>query len=338
MAEKTPKTYDVRILLKNATDAQWSVVEESFIPMKGEMVLFDDGKWKIGNGETVLKELPFYYGDKDTDTKYEFSVDPEKPATLIITAKDKAGNQIGDAQELVIPGIASQADLESLEDRVDDVEEALENLASLKPLNYRGIHEATVAEDGSISVAGITDPAEADVILDTASGKEYVYDGSAWREIGDENSYLTEDVADDKYVAKEEGKGLSANDFTDALKEKLENIDLSNYVEKEEGKGLSTNDLTNEYKAAIDNALNKLDGIADGATKVEISDLLATGQNVATITINGTPYVIKAPLADEINVPAYISDLAASAPADSGIEVVFSCGGAPEAEEEIFPQ
>lgn len=38
------------------------------------------------------------------------------------------------------------------------------------------------------------------------------------------------------------------------------NIDLSNYVEKEEGKGLSTNDFTNEYKT-------KLDGVEVGANK-----------------------------------------------------------------------
>lgn len=43
-------------------------------------------------------------------------------------------------------------------------------------------------------------------------------------------------------------------------------IDLSNYVEKEEGKGLSSNDYTNEAAA-------KLGGIADGATKVEASEI-----------------------------------------------------------------
>ncbi|MDE7262878.1 MAG: hypothetical protein K2N78_12585, partial [Oscillospiraceae bacterium] len=42
-------------------------------------------------------------------------------------------------------------------------------------------------------------------------------------------------------------------------------VDLSGYVEKEEGKGLSANDYTDEDKA-------KLDGIADGATKVEATE------------------------------------------------------------------
>lgn len=293
------KTYDVRILLKNASDSSWAAVQESFVPMQGEVVLYEAGKYKIGNGTTILKDLPFYYGDKDTDTKYEFSVDPNKPSTLIITAKDKDGNALAQPQEVVIPG---GADLAPIEKRLSDAEEAIANLASLKPLNYRGIHDV-VESDGAISVADITDAKEADVVLDVNSGKEYVYDGSAWREIGDENSYLTEARADEKYVAKEEGKGLSHNDLTDA------------------------------YKAAIDAALEKLAGIEDGANKtnISISGLSESGQNVATITINGTDYVIKAPLADEVNVPAYISDLSASAPANSGIEVVFSCGGAPQA-------
>lgn len=43
-------------------------------------------------------------------------------------------------------------------------------------------------------------------------------------------------------------------------------IDLSGYVEKETGKGLSSNDYTNE-------AVDKLSSIAEGATKVEASEI-----------------------------------------------------------------
>lgn len=56
-------------------------------------------------------------------------------------------------------------------------------------------------------------------------------------------------------------------------------VDLSGYVEKEEGKGLSTNDFTNVLLA-------KLNGIAEGATKVEAQ----TGSG--TLTINGQQYVL----------------------------------------------
>ncbi|MBO7593989.1 MAG: hypothetical protein J6T12_03395 [Salinivirgaceae bacterium] len=58
-------------------------------------------------------------------------------------------------------------------------------------------------------------------------------------------------------VDKEEGKGLSTNDFTDALKSKLENDvltgqDITSKVDKEEGKGLSTNDFTDALKSKLE--------------------------------------------------------------------------------------
>ena len=58
------------------------------------------------------------------------------------------------------------------------------------------------------------------------------------------------------YVAKEAGKGLSSNDFTTALKGKLEalptNAELeAGYVAKEAGKGLSTNDYTTAEKEKL---------------------------------------------------------------------------------------
>lgn len=45
--------------------------------------------------------------------------------------------------------------------------------------------------------------------------KEYIYDGTNWQELGDETLY----------VQKEEGKGLSSNDFTDTLLTKLNGIE-----------------------------------------------------------------------------------------------------------------
>lgn len=80
----------------------------------------------------------------------------------------------------------------------------------------------------------------------------------------------------DSKVDKEEGKGLSSNDFTDALKDKLEslstvtpdgsyddteikasitaiNTEVNNKVDKEEGKGLSSNDFTDTLKEKLEN-------------------------------------------------------------------------------------
>ncbi len=62
--------------------------------------------------------------------------------------------------------------------------------------------------------------------------KEYIWlpDDGKWEEFGDFHAavdladYYKRQEADDKFVAKEEGKALSANDFTDLLKAKLDGI------------------------------------------------------------------------------------------------------------------
>lgn len=81
-------------------------------------------------------------------------------------------------------------------------------------------------------------------------------------------------------VDKEEGKGLSAEDFTTVLKEKLENLpefteaDVTNWnnkVDKEDGKGLSANDFTDELKSKLEN----LNGVRCG---VEIPEDFANGE------------------------------------------------------------
>ncbi len=105
----------------------------------------------------------------------------------------------------------------------------------------------------------------------------------------------------DNKVDKENGKGLSTNDFTTTLKNKLDGIAegankitvdssmsststnpvqnkvvytaLDNKVDKESGKGLSTNDFTTTLK-------NKLDGIAEGANKITVdSSMSSTSTN-----------------------------------------------------------
>jgi len=102
-------------------------------------------------------------------------------------------------------------------------------------------------------------------------------------------------------VDKISGKGLSTNDFTDALKTKLDEIEakankiiidtslsssstnpvqnkvintaLGNKVDKVSGKSLSTNDFTNDLKT-------KLDGISAGANKTVVdSSLSSTSTN-----------------------------------------------------------
>lgn len=91
-------------------------------------------------------------------------------------------------------------------------------------------------------------------------------------------------------VDKVSGKQLSTEDFTTALKNKLEGLPSSVYsksevnsllngkVDKVSGKGLSTNDFTDAYK-------NKLDGLpSDVYSKQEVDQLI--GGKATTIVVS----------------------------------------------------
>lgn len=71
MADKVFKT---RIQMKNNTTEYWDSVQNSFIPLFGEIIIYSDkdadgnllpAKMKIGDGETVLANLPFSGGVSD---------------------------------------------------------------------------------------------------------------------------------------------------------------------------------------------------------------------------------------------------------------------------------
>lgn len=77
--------------------------------------------------------------------------------------------------------------------------------------------KGTVADVASLPTEGVI---AGDVYHVTANAGEYAYNGTEWVELGsafDLSAYQTTEQADAKYVAKEDGKGLSTNDFTDAL-------------------------------------------------------------------------------------------------------------------------
>lgn len=53
-----------RVKVKTATTAQWATVEDTFIPLKGELIVYSDANdgdpaIKIGDGTTAAKLLPF---------------------------------------------------------------------------------------------------------------------------------------------------------------------------------------------------------------------------------------------------------------------------------------
>lgn len=106
---------------------------------------------------------------------------------------------------------------------------ALSNAITIGGKSYDG-HEAISISAADLGLSNamhfvgtttVTNPAgnynNGDVILNTTTKKEYVYNNGTWIELGDEGSY----------VVKETGKGLSTNDYTTAEKTKL--AGLSNY-------------------------------------------------------------------------------------------------------------
>lgn len=73
------------------------------------------------------------------------------------------------------------------------------------------------------------------------------------------------------------------------------------YVAKETGKGLSQENFTTTL-------LNKLNGIQDGADAVAWSQTVQSGTKVATITINGTDIDVYVPAGTSITVDDAMSD------------------------------
>ena len=73
------------------------------------------------------------------------------------------------------------------------------------------------------------------------------------------------------------------------------------YVQKETGKGLSQENFTTTL-------LNKLNGIQDGADAVAWSQTQQTGTKIAEITINGTTIDVYIPTSTAITVDDAMSD------------------------------
>ena len=111
-----------------------------------------------------------------------------------------------------------------------------------------------------------------DVIL--FGSAEFVWTGGNWHLLGDEGSYAIKgsitnaDIADNANISQSKVANLTE--------------DLNSKVDKQEGKGLSTNDFTAEYKT-------KLDGIEDDAQRNIIEHVYVNGSEVLPSTVEGNP-------------------------------------------------
>ena len=107
----------------------------------------------------------------------------------------------------------------------------------------------------------------------TYNYQEFVWAG-AWRLLGDEGSYAIKgsitnaDIADDADIDQSKIAGLTS--------------DLNDKVDKEDGKGLSSNDYTDEEK-------RKLEGIEESAQRNIIEHVYVNGTEAIPTTVEGNP-------------------------------------------------
>ena len=139
------------------------------------------------------------------------------------------------------------------------------------------------SKDDLITLTNAVSPDMAIITEGDDAGDIYILKGESYAKAEDWTPIYSESRLknlETNKVDKEEGKGLSSNDFTDALKTKLEGMEPDTYatkdelatkVDKVEGKQLSTEDFTTELK-------DKLEGMKPDtyATKTELTEGLAT--------------------------------------------------------------
>lgn len=126
-----------------------------------------------------------------------------------------------------MPSEEEKSQIELLMDRLDELIQEVESLPSM----HREIVEElpTTDIDPSVIYMILREDSEPNNIYD-----EWLYINDAWEKIGstdtDLSDYYTKTQADNKFVEKVAGKGLSTEDYTTAEKNKLAGIDLTDYV------------------------------------------------------------------------------------------------------------
>lgn len=181
--------------------------------------------------------------------------------------------------------------LSSKNSAAESASSALESKnAAAESASASATSEANAASSASAAQAA---QAAAEKARDEAQeivGGDYATKTELSSHTGDTNIHITstERNAWNNKVDKEDGKGLSTNDYTTAEKNKVANLPsdtntaLSNKVDKVSGKGLSTNDYTNTEKTKL-SSLN-------AAIIVKSSVAVATSDWASDTTYTDYPY------------------------------------------------
>lgn len=165
----------------------------------------------------------------------------------------------------------------------------------------------TIPEDIKISD---TEPTEEEIIwLDPSENYDFTFDG------------YSQAQADARFVQKEEGKGLSTNDYTNADKTKVTN--LTNYVTGGTGAVTDANAATitlskknpvngsaSTDTVVINKATTTTAGVMSAADKTKLDAALTASDNIATATKLATARTIWGQAFDgSVNVRGNISDV-----------------------------
>ena len=190
------------------------------------------------------------------------------------TVKEVAGEiaKLGTAAKANVATVAIESETE--------VADALPTVAQVKAY----VQTKTAALAGAVHFRGIV--TSLDDITDTKSGdmaivgvKEYIYNGSAWQELGDEGAY----------VVKEDGKSLIADTEIARLASMatIKGVDADDFVinaasgelEVASGKQITTTAQVTKLNAIAVSEANSVVSVTDGTNTLKVSSIPLTGDN-----------------------------------------------------------
>ena len=164
------------------------------------------------------------------------------------------------------------------------IEDAIKGVEGV--MRFRGVVEKNEGESDADALARVIEgPTAGDVALIKGNGKEYIYSGSAWEEVGDQNIYLTKSEAEANYVKKTTtiaGKTLDHNITAEELADSSV-LNLKNLAHKDSASGtLSTID-SGTVDAAKSGEYNVTDQTASVPKTFDALDVTPAGTVAVTL-------------------------------------------------------
>lgn len=280
IGEVTTHTHDTRYYTKDQTDANIKVVADDLANNYYNKSQVDSKFTSVyifkGSVDTI-EDLPTegnVIGDvwnvRKNDTNYAWTSE----------GWDALGGTV-ELSSLTSNGLMSKEDFAKLQDIEAGAQvNKIETITKRVELNVVN-KNVTIPEDIKISD---TEPTEEEIMwLDPSENYDFTFDG------------YSQAQADARFVQKEEGKGLSTNDYTNADKTKVTN--LTNYVTGGTGAVTDANAATitlskknpvngsaSTDTVVINKATTTTAGVMSAADKIKLDAALTASDNIATAT------------------------------------------------------